>query len=201
MSRLDHVTIRVKPKQITAFYPLLTTGFRMTVRPGLSIQDLLCRQLDLDEDYVEKKIQTVFLDGKAVDDLERTVITDGATLALSAAMPGLVGATFRRGGFYSIMRDQITYTAASASTGPKKAGQITIKFFNLIAREIGPKVLCRGIEVNGKEFKDLFSNKAGRPCEDIAEEVLFNRRRVTCQEIGTFDLEDHTILLKVCLPA
>ena len=38
-----------------------------------------------------------------------TVIKKGATLALSAAMPGLVGATFRKSGYYSTLRKAISH--------------------------------------------------------------------------------------------
>ena len=49
------------------------------------------------------------LDGKPVDDIGAALVQDGSTLALSAAMPGLVGATLRRGGAYSSFRSAITY--------------------------------------------------------------------------------------------
>ena len=200
MPKLDHVIIRVKPKQITAFYPLLTAGFRMTTWLSISVQDLLCGLLDLDEDYVEKKIQTVFLNGKAVDNLKKTVIRDGATLALSAAMPGLVGATFRRGGLYSVMREQITHPADYYAINEAGKGMVTIKFFNLIARDIGPRILGRGIQVSGKQLQQLLSSKGARPCEDITEEILLNSRQVTCQEIGAFDFEGCAIHLKIFCP-
>lgn len=40
------------------------------------------RQLQLDRQFIEDYIQTVFLDGKPVDDLDRAFVKDGCTLAL-----------------------------------------------------------------------------------------------------------------------
>ena len=56
-----------------------------------------------------EKIQSIMLDGKPVDDIGSAMIHDGSVLALSAAMPGLVGATLRRGGAYASFRSAITY--------------------------------------------------------------------------------------------
>lgn len=199
MPRLDQVIIRAKPKQITAFYPLLTAGYSTMTRLGISVQDLLCDLLGMDKGYIEKRIQTVFLNGKAVDNLKKTVIRNGATLALSAAMPGLVGATFRRGGLYSVMREQITHPA-DYTINVAEEGIITIKIFNLIAQDIGPQILERGIQVSGKQLQQLLSSKGPRPCEDISEEILLNSRQVTCQEFRAFDFEEHTIHLQIFCP-
>lgn len=54
--------------------------------------------LGLPHFYVEERIQTLLLNGLAVDDPDTAVLESGARLALSAAMPGVLGATLRRGG-------------------------------------------------------------------------------------------------------
>jgi len=57
---------------------------------------------------VKHDIKVLFLDYSPVDDLDAAIIKDGAILALSAAMPGLVGAAMRKDGL-SWMRTSITY--------------------------------------------------------------------------------------------
>jgi len=65
---------------------------------GCSIKNLLCNQFDITPEYLSDRISTIFLNGKPVDDVESAIIKDNSILALSGAMPGLVGATFRKGG-------------------------------------------------------------------------------------------------------
>lgn len=129
-------------------------GVELEAGAGSSVRDFLCEQLGLPEDYVENRIQTVFLEGKPVDDLRSATITPGSTLALSAAMPGLVGAVFRRGGFYAPLRDSITYRKGRDPSSIS-ARRITLKLFNLTAREIGPQILGRGVWLDGLRVADL----------------------------------------------
>jgi hypothetical protein len=89
---------------IPRFFQLLQQGFAVKVQAGCSVKTLLCEQLGLSPEYLEERIQTIFLDGRPVDDVNSAIIEDGSTLALSAAMPGLAGATLRKGGYYAPMR-------------------------------------------------------------------------------------------------
>jgi len=70
---------------------------------GCSIRDLLCGQLALQDEYLDNRIHTFFLNGKAVDDVDSTLVTGGAVLALSSAMPGIMGDCLRKGGLYALM--------------------------------------------------------------------------------------------------
>jgi hypothetical protein len=110
----------------------------------------LTEQLGLGDDYVHDRIETIFLDGCVVDDLDRSVVHDGSTVTLSAAMPGLVGASLRRGGFYKAMRSEISWSARSADDRPVAAtpGLVRVKLFNSILREAGPRLLRRGVLVD-----------------------------------------------------
>jgi len=131
----------------------------MAFEPGCTIKDLLCRQLRIAETYVMERIQTLFLNGKAVDDIHHAIVSDGSTLALSAAMPGLAGAVFRSKSRYSAMRESISYS------GPEKesfegVGVIELKLFNLVANEIGDIFLDRGILTGGRDICNIFENHA-----------------------------------------
>ena len=88
-----------------------------------------------------------------VDDLESAELRPGSTLTLSAAMPGLVGATLRKGGFYSAMRSEISWKAGGDASerhdGPPST--IRLKLFNTVLREIGPTVLRRGVLVDRRD--------------------------------------------------
>lgn len=111
-----------------------------------TLRHFLLAVLGLDPVYAEERIQTILLDGLVVDGLD-TVLHDGARLALSAAMPGVVGATLRKGGHYAPMRAGITLseTAPSPSPHTTQGFWVELRCFNEIAREVGPLLLRRGV--------------------------------------------------------
>ena len=154
------LNITVEEDQVSAFFPLLALGFTVKTKMGVSVQELLCRQLGLSADYLDNRLQTIFLDGKAVDNVKTAVIRQDSALALSAAMPGLAGVTLRRGGAYATMRQKITYKK-KAKNEIVKDGSIVLKLFNLVARDIGPMFLIQGIWISGKNLQDFFRKAPG----------------------------------------
>ena len=145
----------VEKDRIPAFSPVLAKGFIVKARVGCSVRNLLCDQFGLSVDYLEHRIQTIFLDGKAVDNVSTAVVRQDSTLALSAAMPGLAGATLRRGGVFASMRSQITHKKIAKSEIVKD-GTIVLKLFNLVAGEIGSMFLAQGLWISGKHLQDFF---------------------------------------------
>ena len=122
------------------------------------MKSLLCEQLGLDPEYIEKRIKTLFLNGKPVDDINSAIIRNGSTLALSAAMPGLVGAVLRSGGFFASMRSTISHREETAVERPQE-GMVSLKLFNILLREIGPAFLGRGIWILGKDLQNFIEGK------------------------------------------
>jgi hypothetical protein len=147
------VKIAVDKDGLSAFFLLLQQKFMVKARVGISVRRLLCESFGLDPAYVEGRIQTIFLDGQPVDNLDRAVVRDGATLAVSAAMPGLVGAVMRAGGPLSPFRSTISYRGDAADIKPGE-GIVSLKLFNLLTRELGPGFLKRGILIRGAELGD-----------------------------------------------
>lgn len=139
---------------LARFLPLLGEGILLRGPGGATVEDFLAKAAGIPPAYLKARVQTVFLDGRALDDFSTPRVEDGATLALSAAMPGLAGAVLRRGGIYASLRREISH-AAQASSGA--AGEIlaTLKLFNLIARELGPELLRRGILIPGARWCDF----------------------------------------------
>ena len=113
-----------------AFKALLQRGVGIPGGTGLRVREFLQETLGIPADYVEEKLQTVFLDGQPVDDLDRAVVRSGAVLALSGALPGLVGATMRRGGYYARMREGITHAEADTGGGGGEKRFVVVKLFN-----------------------------------------------------------------------
>jgi hypothetical protein len=128
-------------------------------RVGCSVRRFLREQIGLSPETIET-IQSIFLDGSPVDDLDSAIIRDGSSLALSAAMPGLVGATMRRGGAYSSFRSTITYREAGTQCVSGE-GFVRMKLFNLLMAELGPGFLKKGIFVRSSDLVDFLAGQPG----------------------------------------
>ena len=122
---------------------------------------MLCDQFQVGTDYLENRIKTVFLDGKPVDDEDKAIVKNGSTLVLSAAMPGLVGSTFRKSGVLVSFRSGITYQEEDAVSDRNGEITATIKLFNMVARELGPTFLYEGIYINKDDLRNLLHDISG----------------------------------------
>jgi len=143
------------------FFQLLRQGFSVKAQVGCSLEELLCRQWGIAPDYVANRITTIFLNYRAIDDVKSALVRAGAAIALSGAMPGLVGATMRRGGYYAAMRGAMTHQESAPGEG-EETGSVGLKLFNLLVAELGPGFLRRGILLPFKELSDFL---AGQPPE------------------------------------
>jgi hypothetical protein len=103
------ISLKLDKKSISPFTNLLQNGFRVEILAGHTVKMLLCGDFGVEEDYLENRIKTIFLDGKPVDDVNSASVNNGSILALSAAMGGLVGTTLRRGSALCSFRSGITY--------------------------------------------------------------------------------------------
>ncbi|HET9595444.1 MAG TPA: hypothetical protein VFP65_07675 [Anaeromyxobacteraceae bacterium] len=143
----------------------LQRGVTVPARVPCTVAAFLVGQLGVEPAYVEQRISSMFLDGQVVDDPEAAVIREGSILALSAALPGLVGATLRKGGYYAAMRSDITLAPEDAAGGePAGSGAIRLKLFNLVLEELAPAVLGRGILLPHDEAVALLE-ALGRPVD------------------------------------
>ncbi len=131
--------------KLSSFLPVLQKGFMQEVKTGCTMAELFIDQFGFDKNYVKNRIATIFLNGKPVDDIFSAIINDKDVIALSAAMPGLVGAVFRSGSSLASFRSGISYFEDKKIRDESKIGLITIKLFNLLAKELGPLFLERGI--------------------------------------------------------
>jgi len=173
--------LTMKSGTIGEFFPILQQGFRVTVRVGCSLRKLLSEQFSLGNDYVTDRITTIFLNGKATDDLDTTIIRDGSTIALSAAMPGLVGATMRRGGYYAAMRSGITHTGDQRG-GQDAIGSVRIKLFNMLLPELGPDFLRRGVVVDAADMSDFLASRSGE-FRQLCMEAFINGSQVEPEQL------------------
>jgi hypothetical protein len=169
----SQLVLTLKPDQLNFFFPLLQKGVMVPATVGCSLKNLLCDQFAIPSDYVTDRITTIFIDNRPVDDLDRTIIQEGSRVTLSAAMPGLVGATMRRGGFYAALRQGISHLEHNVSTAGE-CGTVRLKLFNLLLAELGPLILARGLILEAVELADLLKSIPGLRDEtpDFTEPVF-----------------------------
>jgi hypothetical protein len=145
------------PQQTVAgFAALLQHGILLTVDRPVALLPFLLSLPGFDAAYIENTVQTIFINGVAVDSLDRS-LPPGATLALSAAMPGLAGAIFRRQGLHGSLRSQPAEKVASLQSN---SGFVTLKLFNSIATDRVCDLLAQGINLSGRVFHDFAAKRA-----------------------------------------
>lgn len=194
---MSHLTLSlvVKPKLLGKFLQLLQKGVNVTGRIGSTVRSFLCDDLGLSPEYLDKRIQTLFLNGKAIDNPDTALLKEDSTLALSAAMPGLLGATLRKGGFYAKMRSEISHQEQTQGIVLHE-GLVLLKLFNLLPAEIGPAILERGIWLKGEELsrllKDL-SDELGEGCT----EAKVNGQGVHLETVAEKISKDELLLIKI----
>ncbi len=171
------LTLALSKAQIEFFFPLLQQGVEISATVGCSIQSLLCDQFGFMPEYLTERISTIFLNGKPVDDVQSAIVNDGAVLALSAAMPGLAGATLRRSGCLASFRGSITYQGDDPDSATCREGQITLKLFNLLLKEMGPLMLSRGIEIRGQVLRDFLTPQLSQ-AEPLLEQIRKEGRKL-----------------------
>ena len=202
MKAYTQINVDLKPDEggLSPFFPLLQKGFAIKARAGSSIKNLLCEQLGVDADYFEDRIQTIFLDGKPVDDAETAIVRDGCTVALSAAMPGLVGSTFRRGGALAAFRNGITHRERTGIFGMEGDETVTVKLFNLLIGELGPVFLQEGIWIHHRDAKRALRDLSESPfsCVELLEK---DGREIPLDPFAALDWpeEPGDVLLRVTI--
>ncbi len=140
--------------------PVFQKGVRIETDDGLSLSSLLRDRIGISPE-LEKRIGTLFLNGKPVDDMDTAIVRDGAVLALSSAMPGLVGAAMRRSGALASLRSGISRhdkeDAQIKSDTPGKAA-VLIKLFNTMIKDAGPPLLRYGFYAEAKDLSRILED-------------------------------------------
>jgi len=146
-----HLTITVSAEQLPKFFQLLEQGFLLESSVGCSLRDFICERLGVNEEYLANSVQTIFLNHNPVDDIDTALIQEGSTVALYAAMPGLAGATLRKGGQFAAMRNQISCQTGTACKSDQQT-MVTVKYFNAVVKDLGEDQLKNGIRIKDSNF-------------------------------------------------
>lgn len=130
-------------------------GVWVLARPGESLRDFMAASLGFPASYIEGSVSTVFLDASPVDDIDAAIVRPGCLVALSGAMPGLVGAVMRRRSPYASFRKAISHSGESGAVGGRAGREgsclVRLKLFNAVLRDMGGLVIERGAWLESAE--------------------------------------------------
>jgi len=191
----DQLALLVDSHLVPLFFQLLGHGFRVDVQTGKSVKAILCSQLGIDENYLAQRIKTIFLNAKVVDDVDSAIVPMDATMALSGAMPGLVGAIMRSGGFYAPMRRQISHRKNLPASG-SQTGPLTLKLWNLVVKELGPTFLERGIWIEAAEMRS-FIERHWDTLKTGIRQIKINSKAAEAQTLEKANWQTNQVLLQV----
>ena len=153
----DQLQLKLRPAGFRLLAPLMGAGFGVRISEPVTLDVFLRESLGCSLEYIEKELQTVLVDGRAVDRFEEVWVADGSVVALSAAMPGLVGTTLRRGGHLAAMRKEISAAGQANRPDHTSEGMVRVKLFNVVARQIGPRLMDCGVWLDGGRIADIAS--------------------------------------------
>lgn len=151
------LSLLVAPGTLPFFATLLQAGIKIDAAPAESIGVFLARLPGFTAEYIATTVQTIFLNGVATDDLATPLLGNPPVLAISAAMPGLAGAIFRKNSFHAALRTEHPLAASKADT---LQVQVTLKLFNVIARDCGATLLRRGVTIAAVHLHDFLVSRA-----------------------------------------
>lgn len=149
---LSNIRLTVTSEALPLFTTVLQSGIEVKVPQGKTLGKFLSTFPGFTAEYLAETVQTIFLNGTAVDDLTLPLTGSNPVLALSAAMPGLAGAIFRKNSFHSALRTETN--ALRSESEKQESTTVTLKLFNSIARERGEALLKSGQAIRA----DLLAN-------------------------------------------
>jgi hypothetical protein len=149
------IFLKVPASSLISYCRLLHYGVVLLVPAEANVAEILRHGLQLNEEDLDF-VQTVFLDCSPLDDLEHARPRSGSVLAISAALPGLVGAVMRRSGALARLRESINLREERNQASPQRASieriELTLKIFNLLQDRLGPRLLAQGVRVNAQQL-------------------------------------------------
>lgn len=190
-----NLDLHFKENILPRFFQILQRGFLMKVKVGCSVTELFCGQFNISPEYFEDRVQTIFLDGNPVDDPRSAIVRDKSNIAISGAMPGLVGAVLRKDGFYSSLRSGISYRK-NGKEGLAEEGTVFLKIFNLLLKDLGKDFLEKGIWLAGEEI-NTFLKKQQEDFWKGLDSAKLNGKDLQKEELLNMEWPVRPVFLKV----
>jgi hypothetical protein len=193
MDKMHCIDFQVSREGMRLFCTLLQHGCILPLAAPLSILDLLTTLPGFDPAYIHNELKTIFINGVPIDSLE-DMVHPGDTLALSAAMPGLAGAIFRKQGPHSTLRSKATPhpNALTDATDPR----VYIKLFNTVGIHCGPALFGKGVVLDTgccKRFLQHHRQDLMQSCLTIHQQG----QQLTPEQLSHILGSQQTVLLRI----
>lgn len=154
---LPQLVLEVTAESLPLFTTVLQSGIEINSSVGISMGQFLNGLPGFTPDYLSDIVQTIFLNGIAEDDMTTPLTGKKPVLALSAAMPGLAGAIFRKNSLHSALRTETK--KATTTNSESETSTVTLKLFNSIAKERGIELLQKGICMPSISLVNFLTNR------------------------------------------
>ena len=172
-------TIEIRVREGSRCTSLPQTGVGIKTAATCSIGDFLAGLPGFSREYILNRVQTIFLNGTAIDDLDAPLPGTAPVLALSAAMPGLAGAIFRRNSVHAALRSKAASEFFPAAQHPVLL--VKLKLFNMIAEEKGEALLAAGVDFTGAGLRNFL---LGNPALlNSITHILFSGEVLGCDDL------------------
>jgi hypothetical protein len=134
-----------------------------TTGGGTKVKNFVCSLLGISGDVYATEMGSVFLNGRVVDDGDEVTIRAGDTLALSGAMPGLVGGMLRSGSPLRRMRQTVTAGDTSNDSNTvetqtegihSESATIRLKLYNTVLHSYKDSLLETGFYITERQADD-----------------------------------------------
>lgn len=165
---MNNIIFSVNDSKMLGWLTLTSGGVDVELTVNLDVRTLVTRELKIPDDYLENRIQTVFLDGSPVDDIDEAIVRPDQDLTLCTALPGAMGICMRRDSPLKAYRAGIGHCEDCDQLVDPKPGRITLKYFNFIAREQGGSLLQRGVILKPAPLKRFLESRDADFWDDIA---------------------------------
>lgn len=192
------VELVIRDNCLPTFSPLLQQGVMIPLDSKTILRPFLYHNLGLSPDFVEQYLTTVFINGKPVDNLDQATLRNGDTLALSGAMPGLVGATMRRQGLVASFRSSISHREEERRQPTSETHSLVLKLFNLMIEAAGPALLNKGVFLTKGNWEQFLQSK-GLKLWSLCRRVRINAQEVNPSADEPFPWGENVSLIKLII--
>ncbi|MDR1578545.1 MAG: hypothetical protein LBT86_10045 [Deltaproteobacteria bacterium] len=129
---------------------LSQSGVWVDCQVGQSLDSLLRQDFALKPLELER-IETLILDGSAVDNPSQVVVKDGSRLALAAGVPGVVGLAMKKNSALRALRSSITRRPQELPKATQP-GRVQLALYGLALDALGAHFLAKGFWVTFKQL-------------------------------------------------
>lgn len=173
---------------------LLQNGILVERNVPTPVGELLASLPGFTMQYIRERIETIFLNGLPVDDLETIITGPSPVLAISAVMPGLAGAIFRKNSFHAALRTSTSDSLADRSQSTEKI-IIRLKFFNIIATEKGATILHNGCLMRSESVLKFINYRRNLFSHLLS--LRYDDKPISLDDLGSLLLTSKTVFLRI----